>query len=294
MKAKRILMYNKPWDMNFELHDKAIIDDFLLTTDVNYLEEAVAVIFHMPTLPQGSEILNRRYKKEEQLWVFWSMECEAHYQWQYEQDITDLFEVRATYRMNADILVPYFDISYLERLRRDPTPKREFMNAFISSTFDQSNRIKYLTELMSFLNVHSFGKILNNKSLNGDEGSATKDTVIASYKFTIAFENAVADDYVTEKFFDPLVAGSVPVYLGAPNIEEFAPGDKCYINVNSFPSMASLAAYLQELADNEDKYQEYLQWKKLPFRDAFEKRATMLNGHPLVKLCRIIQERLKL
>ena len=30
------------------------------------------------------------------------------------------------------------------------------------------------------------------------------------------------EDYVTEKFAQALVAGSVPVVIGAPNIEEFA------------------------------------------------------------------------
>lgn len=38
----------------------------------------------------------------------------------------------------------------------------------------------------------------------------------------MAFENVIAMDYVTEKFYDPLIAGSVLVYLGAPNIADFA------------------------------------------------------------------------
>ena len=57
---------------------------------------------------------------------------------------------------------------------------------------------------------------------------------IAGYKFTLAFENAVAEDYVTEKLYHPLVAGSVPVYLGAPNVGQLVPASDCYIDVNDF------------------------------------------------------------
>lgn len=43
--------------------------------------------------------------------------------------------------------------------------------------------------------------------------------LVAKYKFTIAIENAICDDYITEKLWRPLIAGSVPIYLGSPSIE---------------------------------------------------------------------------
>lgn len=52
-----------------------------------------------------------------------------------------------------------------------------------------------------------------------------KISVIRHYKFTLAFENSNVEDYISEKFFDALVAGSVPVHLGLTraNAELFAP-----------------------------------------------------------------------
>lgn len=44
-------------------------------------------------------------------------------------------------------------------------------------------------------------------------------TLVAKYKFTIAIENAICDDYITEKLWRPLIAGSVPIYLGSPSVE---------------------------------------------------------------------------
>ena len=47
--------------------------------------------------------------------------------------------------------------------------------------------------------------------------------VLAKYKFTMATENAVCDDYITEKYWRPLRAGSVPIVFGSPKIKASRP-----------------------------------------------------------------------
>src|SRR6185503_6597714 len=116
--------------------------------------------------------------------------------------------------------------------------------ALISSNMDRSGRRTYIRELARHLPIDSYGKFMRNKSLPHDSWRPSKLEIISGYKFTIAFENSCTQDYVTEKFFDPLVAGSVPIYLGAPNVEEFAPGDHCFINAADFPDPKMLAEYL--------------------------------------------------
>jgi hypothetical protein len=74
---------------------------------------------------------------------------------------------------------------------------------------------------------------------------------------------------VTEKFFDPLLAGSVPVYLGAPNVEDFAPGDRCYISTKDFTSPRDLADCLKKLDGDPLLYQNYFNWKTEPLRPRF-------------------------
>lgn len=44
---------------------------------------------------------------------------------------------------------------------------------------------------------------------------------VAKYKFTIAFENAICNDYITEKLWRPLIVGSVPIYYGSPSFKVF-------------------------------------------------------------------------
>ena len=96
------------------------------------------------------------------------------------------------------------------------------------------SQVDVFRELMRHLAVDSFGRCLNNRTLEEDGGSATLREVIRGYRFTLAFENSIAADYVTEKLFNPLAAGSVPVYLGAPNVADFAPGERCYLDVRDF------------------------------------------------------------
>lgn len=248
----------------------------------------------MPTISEQEEILKKNMKRRGQLWIFWSMECEDHYKWQYQYEVLNLFDIKATYKLDSDIPVPYFSPTYFNDLRNAPVSKTDFVNAFISSGYDRSNRIKCLNELMNFLNIHSYGKINNNIDFIEDEGgSQSKQKVISKYKFTIAFENAIAVDYVTEKFYEPLITGSVPIYLGAPNIEKFAPGEDCYINVNSFSSTRELASYLLHLDKNDEEYNKYLKWKKLPFKNSFVEIFTEAsNIPPLIKLCHEIKNRL--
>ena len=52
------------------------------------------------------------------------------------------------------------------------------------------------------LQVHSYGRCLQNKQMpiaDAWHNVASKRSVAATYKFTAAFENSMAVDYVTEK-----------------------------------------------------------------------------------------------
>lgn len=53
----------------------------------------------------------------------------------------------------------------------------------------------------------------------------SKFEVLQDYEFCLCFENMCMDGYVTEKLFDCLYAGTIPLYLGAPDILDYIPGD---------------------------------------------------------------------
>lgn len=64
---------------------------------------------------------------------------------------------------------------------------------------------------------------------------ASKHDTLARYDVALCLENCVMRGYVTEKVFDCLYAGTVPLYLGAPDIAEILPR-RCYIDARAFSS----------------------------------------------------------
>jgi hypothetical protein len=207
------------------------------------------------------------------------------------------FDLTMTYQLTADVPLPHvgeqLDDHGSRSLRQPPQPKLSspLVAAFISSSVNRSGRQEYMQELARHLPIDSYGKFMRNQTLTNDCGGQSKLETIARYKFTLAFENSCARDYVTEKFFDPLTAGSVPVYLGAPNIADFAPGEHCFINVADFPTPKALAEYLIALGNDPVAYHAYFAWKEKPFRAEFQKLLAITAQHAFVRLCHLIRTR---
>merc|ERR1711894_870320 len=76
--------------------------------------------------------------------------------------------------------------------------------------------------------------------------TGTKTKLIQEYKFYLAFENSICRDYVTEKFFQRMKQGIVPVVFGGADYSSIAPTHS-YIDVKDFDTPKDLADYLIRL-----------------------------------------------
>jgi hypothetical protein len=65
--------------------------------------------------------------------------------------------------------------------------------------------------------MHRFG--------HGVKPIADKWDGLAPYRYSIAIENSQVPHYWTEKIADCFLAGTVPIYWGCPNIEDYFPSD---------------------------------------------------------------------
>ena len=94
------------------------------------------------------------------------------------------------------------------------------------------------------------------KSYKGAPSS--KNSVISNYKFGLCIENAMYNGYVTEKIFDILLNGSIPVYYGAQDITNYIDQD-LFVNLCEFESAEALIDHLK-LYKNQDykRHQELL------------------------------------
>ncbi len=83
-----------------------------------------------------------------------------------------------------------------------------------------------------------------------------KCDVLKQYKFSICYENMKDQTgYITEKIFDSLRAGCVPVYLGASNIQDYIPKE-CFIDRREFATDEEMYSFLKEISP--ETYSAYL------------------------------------
>jgi hypothetical protein len=234
--------------------------------DRSKLKDADAVIFHIP------DFTYRRFgdtpKYRGQLWVAWSMESDINYELQADPVFLRHFDLSIGYKRSADLWAGYMPpLEEWQRAKRAPLAmlrKAAIAVMFQSAAENQSGRIELAKTLMKHMHIDSYGKVLHNCDLEQpDRGAATKKEIIGRYYFCLAFENSISTDYVTEKLFEPLMAGTVPVYLGAPNAQEFAPHHS-FIRADEYGGAKGLADYLHHLREHPDEYQAYLAWRDKP------------------------------
>lgn len=78
----------------------------------------------------------------------------------------------------------------------------------------------------------------------------SKMDVLSQYRFCLCFENMPMNGYVTEKLFDCLYAGVIPVYMGAADIDSLI-DPECYIKIEPSVNWQDLWKRLAGMSDEE-------------------------------------------
>ncbi len=116
-----------------------------------------------------------------------------------------------------------------------------------------SKREKYIKELKGYIDVDIFGacsKVKNPCPSKNKKGFKCLEKLSQKYKFYLAFENSICEEYITEKIQRTLEFPIVPVVMGAGSYERYFPNGS-YINVFDFQSPKHLADYLHFLNKNQ-------------------------------------------
>ena len=82
----------------------------------------------------------------------------------------------------------------------------------------------------------------------------SKTDVFPKYRFALCYENTIGPGYITEKVFDCMRSDCVPIYLGAPNINDYLPQD-IYIDRRQFSTDEELGDYISSI--DEFEYENY-------------------------------------
>ncbi len=86
-----------------------------------------------------------------------------------------------------------------------------------------------------------------------------KLSMLKQYKYCLCFENTdhpvLSAGYITEKILDCLETRTIPIYLGASNIDKYIPAE-CFIDYRKFAGLRELDEFLHTLPD--EQYENHI------------------------------------
>ena len=217
-----------------------------------------------------------------------SMESTANCRDQF--DVISKYDIEFSYRKTSDVFIPYFEFPRFNLLR--PVPKwheRHSAVVFVANNCNtRSHRAEFVTLLQKYVQVDSVSGCLHNKDWPQDIPKSDKIGLLERYKVYIAAENSIDNDYVSEKVYRGLVAGAVPIYLGAPNVEEYIPSNSTIIVPKNFTKndISILATVVKKIFNDEAEYERWISFKHHNYENWFKKRFSFTQVDYFCRLCR--------
>eukprot|EP01116_Phalansterium_solitarium_P020913 TRINITY_DN6341_c0_g1_i1.p1 TRINITY_DN6341_c0_g1~~TRINITY_DN6341_c0_g1_i1.p1 ORF type:complete len:526 (+),score=140.93 TRINITY_DN6341_c0_g1_i1:140-1717(+) len=236
----------------------------------------------------------------------------------YDPNDTRQRHLSFSYLLNYSVPVTYFEFNVDPKKSMLPrtTPKSsEFVAvALVSNCKDKFavERANLLKELQQYLPVKILGQAAPHDPNYGCEFLAnhqlpvaahpecgdithhgtrnSKVCVMSKYKFYLALENSKSLDYVSEKMLWAFEAGAIPIYRGAPNAKQFAPGNHSVIWWDDFASVKDLADYILKVASNQQLYDEYFEYLNHPYSPGWLRMREMSWDTGFCRLCEKLSE----
>ncbi|MFS7933436.1 putative glycoprotein 3-alpha-L-fucosyltransferase [Helianthus anomalus] len=195
------------------------------------------------------------------------------------------YNIIMTTSLSSDVPVGYFSWAEYDIMGPvQPKSEKALAAAFISNCAARNFRLQALEGLeKSNIKIDSYGGCHRNR-----DGNVNKVEALKRYKFSLAFENSNEEDYVTEKFFQSLVAGSIPVVVGAPNIHDFAPAPGSVLHIKELKDVESVAKTMKHLGEDPVAYNQSLRQALL-----FIALVDMAAVHSSCRLCIFLATRIR-
>lgn len=169
--------------------------------------------------------------------------------------------------------------------RANALRRRELADGFCSFVVSNPRswpRNRFFKKLNRRRRVDSGGSLFNNMGGRVPD----KSRFIAGHRFNIAFENTETDGYITEKLTDALLAGTIPIYWGAPDVlRDFDPG--CFIHARDFHDLDALVDFVLDLDADRERQLGYL--SAPAFRDD-KLPVCLTDAHVAEPILRLLRE----
>ncbi|KAM9801650.1 alpha-(1,3)-fucosyltransferase 4-like [Neosynchiropus ocellatus] len=261
-----LLIWTHPFGKRQKLPDCSArfrIGGCALTDDEGAYPRADAVILHHREIGTGAVDAPSEPRPRAQKWIWLNYESPSH-----TPELTrwdGVFNMTMSYRTDSDIYLPYgYLVPVPGRSLREPSPvhlRKPRLLAWVVSNWSESQaRVAFYYELSRFVSVDVFGRA--GRTVPEDSGSSSLLQLLTRYQFYLSLENSLHTDYITEKLWNAVRAGAIPVVLGPSrrNYERFLPAE-AFIHVDDFPTVRELARYLLMVRGNPALLMRHLSWR---------------------------------
>ncbi|KAG0356311.1 4-alpha-L-fucosyltransferase [Podila minutissima] len=259
--------------------------DYIMTTNYTDFEQADIVYFTYPywdniDKPPYIDLANMPPRISHQKWVLWWYgESIANYPHVGLPQYQNLFDLSiGSPAVIMDITLPLYGFTNEAILKLANIPPSfpldkkpdNYAAMLVHNCWAKNNRKDLMQALIDKAGAHSYGECLNNKEvpkgLGNDEGDQgiwmlKKLKILSGYPFVFAAENSNCVGYVTEKIYNALEVGAIPIYMGASDIADFVP-EGSYVDVSKFKSFDEVVEYIKTV----DRSQFY-KWKEVVKKD---------------------------
>ena len=238
-----------------------------VTGNKDLFNSSSAVVFHIVEDDFLDDLFVARSmnRPPDQRWIFYSKEAPPRV-YEYSDIMPhckSLFNWTMTYKFSSDIRQSYADIipgkfkggydsnkNYLENRTKTAI-------AFISNCHGMRRyRMRLINNLKKHIDVDIYGRC-------GKPCNPNCFSLLPKYKFYLAFENSICEDYITEKTYrNALMNEIVPVIISGANLSNPAVvPPKSFINGLDFKKAVDLANYLKQVGSNHQLYNEFFKWR---------------------------------
>jgi hypothetical protein len=160
-------------------------------------------------------------------------------------------------------------------------------DTWIPATLTRIHR--WIQENVPFVKRHGRFQPVIDRTWRG--AAKHKYETLSGYTFTICYENMALAGWLNENIFDCFLVGTVPVFLGPPDITDYVPAE-CFIDKRQFPTYGELRAFLKSRTPKDvQRYREaarayltsdqYKPFRKESFVDIFVRAVEEDVGIPL-------------
>lgn len=246
----------------------------MTTSSRNEYQSSDAVLFHLWLVDKNFKKKLPKKRPTKQKWIMFIGESPEMSTWARGvqgsfKKLNGLFNATWTYHRKSDIWTNYSS-GYFQLKSKDSMTsaddtdyaagKTRLVAWFVSNCKTTNKRMQYIHHLRKHVDIDIFGRC-GNLSCKLENDTDCLALLNSTYKFYLAFENSLCEDYVTEKIWKIMPdINIIPVVMGRANYSDILP-QHSYIDIGDFNSPEQLAEYMKLLNESDDLYNSYFQWK---------------------------------